>query len=68
MAALVLERQKANALPKAWAKKLRATASDTFTVTIQAENRRSNPLFGIWQDRKDLDVSRHLNQLRQTRR
>lgn len=72
MTALVLEHQKAKALPKAWARKLRASAHDRFTVTIQPETqpdtrRKADPLFGIWRDRDDLDVSHHVDQLRKSR-
>lgn len=69
MNTLVLQHIRTNQLPSVWARKLRASPAQKFTIKIELETtQKQNPLFGIWQDHAaSKDVERYMDSMRQPR-
>ena len=75
MITVVIEHVALNDLPAAWRARLPVTTHSRVTVRIEEEPESSsaapvsdNPLFGLWQDRDDLnDVETYARQLRAPR-
>ena len=76
MNAIVIEHVKVSELPEAWRAKLPAAQDARVTVRIEeetesretAKENAENPLFGMWQDREEMeDVEAYVRKLRAPR-
>ena len=76
MNAIVIEHVKVSELPEDWRERLRAAANARVTVRIEeeaelrdaAKENAENPLFGMWQDREEMeDVEAYVRKLRAPR-
>ena len=76
MNAIVIEHVKVSELPEVWRERLRAAANARVTVRIEeeaelrdaAKENAENPLFGMWQDREEMeDVEAYVRKLRAPR-
>lgn len=77
MNAIVIEHVSVAELPAAWREKLGQAADARVTVRIEAEQMAespppvemaSDPLFGMWRDRKDMaDVESYIRRIRASR-